>query len=99
MFATHQAVRTVDMLQTAHIFSHGAFHEINPILTAGVSVMGPLFVPVYFIGIAIAEYFIVDHIEDPTLRKVVLGGALVVSSAVVYHNNSIGIGLSVPGQR
>lgn len=99
MFVTHQAVRTVDLMQTAHIFSHAAFHEINPILVAGVGAIGPLFVPVYFVAVAVAEYFIVDHIENPVARKVVLGGAIVASSALVYHNNSVGIGLSVPGNR
>ena len=96
MFATNQAIRTIDMMQTSYIFANAAFHEINPILVAGVSVLGPLFVPIYFVGVGIAEYLILDQIENPTYRKVAIGALTAVSVGLVYHNNAIGIGLSSP---
>ena len=96
MFVATQAVRTIDMMQTSYIFSHAAFYEINPILVGGVSVLGPLFVPIYFIAVGIAQYLILDQIEDPVNRKVVMGAIGVVSVGLVYHNNAIGLGLSSP---
>lgn len=90
LFVAHQVVRTVDLFQTVYIFSHSAFYEINPALCFGVGLIGPAFIPIYFIAVGVAEYFIVDAL-DPPLRKVALSGATVLSLGLVYHNYSIGI--------
>jgi len=96
MFVANQAIRTIDMMQTSYIFANAAFYEVNPILVAGVSILGPLFVPIYFIGVGIAEYLILDQIENPVYRKVAIGVLTAASIGLVYHNNSIGVGLSSP---
>ena len=93
LFAAHQVIRTVDMFQTNDIYDHKEFYEMNPIIDRGVDEFGTKFIPVYFVGMAVAEYLIADALPSK-YRKVFLGVGTAVSLGLVYHNNDIGLGLS-----
>ena len=93
LFASNSVLRTVDMLQTNDIYHHKEYHEINPFIDAGVDKFGTKFIPVWFVGMGVAEYLVVDALPH-SWRKGVLGFTNAVSLGLVYHNNQIGLGLN-----
>ena len=80
---------TIDMLQTADIYRHDEYYEVNPIIDSGVDKFGTGFIPVYFAGSFGARYLIADQLKS--WRPWFLTGTAAVSAGLVIHNNSIGL--------
>jgi hypothetical protein len=95
LFASSCVLRTVDMLQTNDIYNREdeGYHEINPLIDAGVNKFGTKFIPVWFITGTIAEYLILDALPHK-YRKIALGVTNAVSLGLIYNNNRIGLGLN-----
>ena len=80
---------TIDMLQTADIYRHSEYYEVNPIIDGGVNRFGTGFIPVYFAGSFGVQYLIADQLKS--WRPWFLSGTAAVSAGLVIHNNSIGL--------
>ena len=95
LFLSNCVLRTVDMLQTNDIYNREdeGYHEINPLIDAGVNKFGTKFIPVWFITGTIVEYLIVDAMPHK-YRKVALGVTNAISIGLIYNNNRIGLGLN-----
>jgi hypothetical protein len=80
---------TIDMLQTADIYRHSEYYEVNPVIDAGVERFGTGFIPMYFAGSFGMRYVIADQLKS--WRPWFLTGTAAVSAGLVIHNNSIGL--------
>jgi len=80
---------TVDMLQTADIYQHEEYYEINPVIDFGVGKFGTGFIPFYFAGSFGLRYLIADQLKS--WRPWFLTGTAAVTAGLVIHNNSIGL--------
>lgn len=87
------AVMTVDMLQTINIYNREdeGYYEMNPIIDWGVDRMGKSFIPLYFVSSFGVRYLIADSF--PKYRSLFLTSTGIVSTALILHNNSIGLEL------
>ena len=93
LFVAHQIIRTVDMFQTQDIYNQKEFYEMNPVIDTGVDRFGTHFIPIYFVGMAVAEYFIADALPS-NYRKAFLTVGSAVSVGLVYHNKAAGLNMS-----
>ena len=93
MFIAHSTIRAVDMLQTNDIYHKDEYHELNPMIDWGVNQMGTKFIPIWFVGIGVVEYILLDQLSHNN-RKIGLGALTALGLGVVCHNNSIGLGLN-----
>ena len=94
LYITHQLAKTVDMFQTQNIYRNKEYRELNPVIDSGVNKFGTHFIPVYFLGSAVAEYIVADVLKAP-YRKMFLTTGTLFTIGLIQHNKSIGLGLSI----
>lgn len=92
LYGTGLVFQTIDLLQTNYIYSHSEYHEINPVIDTVVDMAGTKALPLYFLSTALLKYAVADMLEG-SYRTTWLATTTAISVGLVYHNNSIGLGL------
>jgi hypothetical protein len=89
LLGANYGLAAVDTYQTIKIVGSSSYHELNPVI-AGLAGISPVLIPVFFIGVGVATFFVADNL-DSKYRKVFLVLADFMSLGAVSHNFIIGV--------